>query len=304
MTKIVSSVSPRSRQFLFLLFLLLLAPIRWSGLSQGIPDGLQPDEPIVVHRALYFASGDLNPHFFYYPSLSMYTTSLVVGTRFAFLWLTGQIHSTEGARALFAHDPSSIYLTARCGMAIFGLLCSIAVLFLGAPYIGDIAAFLAALVILLTPRLIQQAHYAKPDSLLTLLGLLAFLASCNAYRLKSFAWLVISAALCGFAFSTKYNAAPFLIPLVIVFALLQLEKRDGFWAAMRQGVILTAAFLGMFILGTPFALLDFHTFLTHLVSIKAYTSAGTSPAAASNFFTNAWLIASTMGGAFPWVRFI
>src|SRR5438093_3570673 len=51
----------------------LLARV-WS-VSYGLPDLYHPDEPRIVERAVRFHAGDLNPHFFNWPSLYMYLLS-------------------------------------------------------------------------------------------------------------------------------------------------------------------------------------------------------------------------------------
>jgi len=272
---------------LFPFLLLLLAPIRLIGLYQGIPDGLNPDETIVVHRALYFTSGDLNPHFFYYPSFSMYTTSAAIGVKVAFMTAAGSVHSIRDIKALFAHDPSFVYQAARVGVAVFGLLSVVTLYGWGRTFIGDLPAFLAALLALLAPTLTEQAHYAKPDAQMAWLALLAFLASCSAYQRMSFRWLVMSAGFCGLAFSTKYNAIPLICPIIIIFVTLYLKQSWRFGALTRNSFILLAAFWIAFFVGTPYAAVDFHTFFAQLGSIKAYTAgAGSLPMTLPHFVYN------------------
>ena len=54
--------------------------LRFYGLDFGLPHTqARPDEGVLLHRALSVASGDLNPHFFNYPSLHIYVTAIACG---------------------------------------------------------------------------------------------------------------------------------------------------------------------------------------------------------------------------------
>ena len=70
--------------------LLLAFFVRVWGNKFGLPQLYYWDEPTVVNRAIRFGSGDLNPHFFYYPALYMYVLFIVSGGYFVFGKLTGR----------------------------------------------------------------------------------------------------------------------------------------------------------------------------------------------------------------------
>ena len=54
------------------LILLIALALRVAGTSFGLPGTFHPDEPHHINTAVYFGSGDLNPHVFKYPTLWMY----------------------------------------------------------------------------------------------------------------------------------------------------------------------------------------------------------------------------------------
>ena len=61
--------------------------LRLWGLSFGLPNvHCRPDESTLVNKALSIAAGELNPHFFNYPSLHLYSLALLYGIFFAFGW--------------------------------------------------------------------------------------------------------------------------------------------------------------------------------------------------------------------------
>src|SRR4051812_48589250 len=65
----------------------------WS-LRFGLPfTESRPDETTLVRVALKFGSGDLNPHFFNYPSFMMYVMFVLDGLYFAVGRVAGWFHS-------------------------------------------------------------------------------------------------------------------------------------------------------------------------------------------------------------------
>ena len=64
--------SRRRDQALIVLVMALAAWLRLRGITFGLPAVYNPDEVAIMSRALAFASGDLNPHNFLYPTLYFY----------------------------------------------------------------------------------------------------------------------------------------------------------------------------------------------------------------------------------------
>ena len=60
-------------RYLILIIIILAFFIRFKGIWFGYPLPLHPDEPVIVENALrMLATGDINPHFFNYPTLPIY----------------------------------------------------------------------------------------------------------------------------------------------------------------------------------------------------------------------------------------
>src|SRR3954469_6918572 len=65
------------------LTLVIAALLRLWALGQGVPFAVQVDEPEVLLRAVrMMRTGDLNPHFYDYPTLYMYLQAVVAALRF------------------------------------------------------------------------------------------------------------------------------------------------------------------------------------------------------------------------------
>src|SRR6188472_3344417 len=95
--------------------LIAAALLRFWALPQGIPFGVQVDEPEVLLRAVrMMKTGDLNPHFFDYPSLYMYLQALVAVVRFLVGAMQGQWAGLAQA------PPEAFYLWGRAVTATLG----------------------------------------------------------------------------------------------------------------------------------------------------------------------------------------
>ena len=53
--------------------------IRFWGITWGLPHAYHPDEGSILFHALGFGTGDLNPHWFRWPSLTMYVMFGIYG---------------------------------------------------------------------------------------------------------------------------------------------------------------------------------------------------------------------------------
>ena len=81
--------------FILLLILLLALSVRLLGINYGLPYVLYPDEAVIVNHAMAFGTGDLNPHYFIYPSLYMYVLFIVYGMTYIGGRLLGAFGSTD-----------------------------------------------------------------------------------------------------------------------------------------------------------------------------------------------------------------
>ena len=88
---------------LILIFIILSAALalRLLGIDFGLPYVFDPDEAVIVNHAVAFGRGDLNPHYFNYPSLFMYIMFVIYGLIYVVGWLTGIFASTVDFARLF-----------------------------------------------------------------------------------------------------------------------------------------------------------------------------------------------------------
>ena len=113
--------SSGSLWFLGILLLLLVGlGVRVWGSSWGLPHLYHPDEDKIVSHALAFGKGDLNPHYFGWPSLQMYVMFVIYGVYFVSGWLLDHFASPSEFLIAFARGPSDFYLLGRWLSALLG----------------------------------------------------------------------------------------------------------------------------------------------------------------------------------------
>ena len=242
--------SDKTRRFLApaLIFAIALL-VRCFGLTWGLPNAerfysYHPDESVnqIVGAVVKLLQGDFNPHFFNYPSLSIYAT-----------WLLYQFLAVLG---LTTNVPDAAYPWPILRDIIFaGRLFSVATGAATAALSYGIArqlglrrgAIIAGILVALLPGLVQHSHYATVDVPATFFVALCVWLSLRARDFKS---LIIAALVAGLAAGTKYNAVVVVVvPMACALMLPELKNR---W-----GLIILAPIVALFgfILTTPYALL-------------------------------------------------
>ena len=255
---------------------LLAAALRLFPVWFGLPyPYARPDEAQAISGAVGVLAGDLNPHFFHWPSLTFYLFAAVLG-------IVSKVRSLVGIEPL---PLGTALITARVVVALAGALTTVPVFRLTRRIAGDRAGLLAAGFLAVAPLHVRDSHFAMTDVLMTLL--LAMSLSCLAAvydaavageARTTYRRFAIAGLLGGLATSTRYNAALVAVSMIVAQGLLWRSTADGSWswATRRWGSVTPSfafggAMLAGFVIATPFAVLDFPAFaadfsydLTHL----------------------------------------
>jgi dolichyl-phosphate-mannose-protein mannosyltransferase len=248
--------------------------LRFWGLRFGLPhDFARPDEEKLITAALGVFQGDPNPHFFLYPTLFIY----VMSAAFALLFGIERVAGLAASRSAFIMqslaDPSLLHLTARVLGAAAGT-ATIPVLYVAVRKIASNRAALVGAALLAVAFLhVRDSHFGVTDVPVTLLTVCAFWAALRcAINGITPSHIAFAGLLSGLAASTKYNAALAVLPAAAVI-LTRVRRAD----LLRRGIpLLTLLFgcLGLaFLIGTPYALLDWRAFLNDLI-IQGQTAIG------------------------------
>ena len=187
------------------------------GLGWGLPHTLaHPDETKFVSTALGFGYGDLNPHWFGYPSLFFYLSAAAFGALYAAGRLTGDFPTLFAFKLQFFLDPSPFYLATRSLSALAGIATIVVTYRLGKELAGRAAGLVAALLVAANPLHARSSHFGNTDVTMTAFTAAALLFALRAARRGRTRDFVLAGLGLGLAVSTKYPAAFFAAALPLV----------------------------------------------------------------------------------------
>ncbi|MDP8236100.1 MAG: glycosyltransferase family 39 protein [Candidatus Erginobacter occultus] len=237
------------------------------GITYGLPNRYYPDEGRIVNNALAFGLGDLNPHYFNYPALSMYLLFVL----YIFYFITGQLAglfaSATDFQLLFFSNPSSFYLLGRGANALVGTASVFLLYKLGRETFHNRKIGLLAGVLLATlPYFVYYSHFIVTDILQMFFVLASYIFIIRILRtgkLKNYFW---AGALAGLGTATKYSPIVLIVPIALAHILYLSANRDKFsfsrlfWFPLLAAVCLILFFL----IGSPFNFLDYRSFYESL----------------------------------------
>jgi hypothetical protein len=244
--------------------------LRLYGTNQGLPHLYYWDEPTVVNRAVRFGSGDLNPHFFFWPTLYMYVTFLVSGVYFAFGLLTGHFKSLQDFAIQYFVDPTGVYETARGFTALVGTACVLVTYQVGKRYFDPLTGFLGALFLTVSLVHVTNSHFAITDVPQSFFIISAYVPLYNIVKRGRWRDYVLCGLLIGLGTATKYLAGLLVMSLVLAHFFSMTNAEQG----LSRQILLKKAFspkllaagaavLAGFFCGAPFVIIDASTFLAH-----------------------------------------
>ncbi len=221
---------------------------QWPEMRVGLPD---------IETALSPDQSPLNPHWFPLGSALIYALVLIRSVAEPFTdW--GAMDMRFAGRTLAAlADTASVALMFAIGRRMYGT------------WTGLLAAALTTFAVIH----IQHAHFYRPEPftvLTSLAALWAMLRFMDTRRIRDAALLGL---LVGLAMAPKVSVAPILAPLALVFLWTWKDRSGGRWAdltvwsAVRFApVVVLAGLLALaaFFITTPYALLDFSTFVADI----------------------------------------
>lgn len=256
---IADRVKRRSVMLATVALVLVALGLRVWGVAWSLPYVDHPDEPAVMNVILRIVQGQLDPNFFFYPSLILYLQALVVKTQ---LWwgLSNGLYTTPlvlPPTTDFYTSFPGIFIWARLFTAVCGTATVAVVATWGRRFFGTRTTLLAAALLAISPWAIQHAHYVTVDVPTTLFATLALFGACQVVVRGDWRDYVLAGVLLGLAAATKYQSGFVVISLVCAHCLR--------WrvASLRQAGRLVVAGLGslaVFLLCSPFIVLDFAAF--------------------------------------------
>ncbi len=233
---------------LLLLILVLAFVLRFWGIWWGFPLFLHLDEQTVLSPAVTMTlTGDLNPHYFRYPSLYIYFIYLIIKFCENFFSID------------FTKNTATFYFICRLSTAILSTFTVYLVYRISRDFFSRRIALLSSLVFSVLFLSVYTSHFITTDTLALVFLLLSLFYSSKIYFLGKPRYYSLAGLCAGFLFGTKYNFLAIIPALAAHFL-----RKDG-----RKYSYLAYSFLAGslgFLLTNPFFILDFKNYLPGIIS--------------------------------------
>jgi 4-amino-4-deoxy-L-arabinose transferase-like glycosyltransferase len=257
------------RHLILLAIVALAMSLRVWGLAFDLPFVYHPDEPfnVAIVQSI-FKTGDLNPHWFVYPSLFYYINALAYIPYYFGGLLRGAFHARQDIGPLIelamgvtkATQPSAVLL-GRIVTVAFSTGAVALTFLVGTRLFGRFSvAALAALMMAIVPTAVTHARYVTPDSFVIFFATASLLACVLVYQQGRPWHYLVAGLLVGLTASTKYNVALVVATLIAAHFLREGNRGIGDRLLLLAGLCCCAGFL----IGTPYALLDARNFFDFL----------------------------------------
>ena len=234
--------------------LLLALALRWP---VPTPAWTHFDEIAFIVLPLGFWSGDLNPHYFNYPTFHFYLSSLL----YLLYYLAT---STESVEQFVAYhllvDGRDLLALVRGANTLLAVATVGAIAYLGRRLYGIREGLLAALILATMPLAVRFAHLAIVDTPAVFWAVMALLWAVRARQEGRERDFLAAGIFTGLAGATKYPAGLVAMPVATAILLGRpWSQRHIIWAA--SGAVLS------FALATPFVWLDAGQFWSHFADM-------------------------------------
>ncbi len=252
------------KNILFLVILLLGAFLRFSYLTWGYPFFFHPDENNITNAISHMSFSQLNPHFFAYGGLPIYTSFLL-----SFLVGLGKPSFSE------------IAYTLRFISASLSLLILPSLFYIGSHMFGKKTGLITFILSSVSIGFIQFAHFGTFEMWLAFFTLWLFYALFLLYKNPSLKYLILCSILIGILLSVKVSSIVFisLPPLILLLTFKSKKKRLLFFAMVNLCIV------GVFyVLTNPFLIFDTLSFVNSL-SYESSVALGTFPV----FYTQSFI---------------
>lgn len=245
--------------------------LRLWGLHYGLPWLFYfHDEPQVVLRALRFGTGDFNPHFFIWPgTLLLYGAFLAYGGWFVVGKLAGWWSDKTGFAGAYFRDPTAFYLLARLQSVAFGVWGVWLAARLGAAAYSAPVGLAAAAGLAINAMHAHYAHLAHPVTWMAAFTLLGLWAAVRIATTGTGRDLAIGAVAIGLGVACQYHAGLLEVPLGVAVVLRAAREPGRRRAWYGRGLLMGLGGVLLYLVVSPFTVLDFRTFRGDLLWFSA-----------------------------------
>ncbi len=264
--------------------------LRVWGIGFDLPNLYHRDEAKYVSIPLrILKTGDYNPHFFNYPTFFFYLLALVYIIYFLFMASRGRLGNLDGLtmpevvmeNVVGRATMPSQFLVGRGFVALTGALTVVLIYWLARKAFNRRTGWLAALLFCVSPTHIRNSHFIAPDVTMVFFLVASFACTYQVWRAGRRRDYILAGLLAGLAISTKYNAYPILVPLILAHC----WRRQGKPLFDEDILLALLASAAGFLIGAPYALLDLPAFLNDVAfEMRHYGTMGDPGTQGQNAF--------------------
>ena len=230
------------KKFWLIIIILLAIFLRFFNLNWGEGFYFHPDENNMARALLYF-DNEGDPQFYAYGQLPLFLAW--GGIKFWHLFTNKAIISFN--QAVFSLRFFSAFFSVLTIPVVYGIVWQL----------GEKKwAWLAALLTVFTPGLIQSAHFGTTESLLVFFAVLILFLAIRFLKEGKKNILMIGGIIAGLAVGTKISSAVFLLPFLIAILWRWYQNKTRFVLVCRQGFLLIDLTIIFALIAAPFLILS------------------------------------------------
>ena len=249
--------------------LVLLLALLLRAWPLSIPSDVNPDEDSSVTRALRMGRDGLNPRWYKYPPLFLYTLFATYVARYGFERATGQVPSARAFGERFFSDPLPLFIQGRLVSVLFGVLAVWALYLLARRLsLSRPAAAGAALFLAVSPLLVRLSHFALTDGPTVLPFIASLILAVRVLKKGRASDAFWAGVLAGLATAVKYPAGVVGVGLLVAAA--GRGQTDAYAGRLAGWGLLGG--VSAFLLACPWALLDAGRFWQYLLFLADHVS--------------------------------
>ncbi len=240
---------------------ILLAGIilNFTGMTWGLEYGTWLPDGEIEFALKIGQTKDLNPHFFVNPHVYTYVLFALYIILYIFLRIAG---INLGAYKSVEEVPLSakmwLYLVPRIFSAACLILSALLVYYLVKRIGKPMAAWFAAMFFTVTMTFVTYAHFEGRYPLTILLLFVPIYLLVKFLEDRKRLWLILASLTIGLSISTKYLNVFLIFPLAVTMIFVY---GKNWMMQAKRGALAGLLIVGGFLAGTPYALLDYPTFL-------------------------------------------
>ncbi len=280
-------IADRRGLMILLALVALAAALRLYGIGWGLPEAYEEAAPF--HKAWNIwgwgphKKFDLNPHFFFYPSLTIYLQFVGQGILYLGMRLFGAIASTGDFQVLHIVERTPLFITGRLITALFGIAAVAYVYRLGRRIAGLWMAVPAAFLLAVNTLHISKSQVIEVDVPLTFFAVLTLWFAVLLMENPTRRNYILTGVSLGLATSSKYPGAILGLTLITAHLLARYGRvrpasgrapSRGAGPSWRLLALSIAVAAGAFLVTSPFVLLDLPTFLQHFSWERMHMAVG------------------------------